>query len=73
MDNLEKVGITLPLDDLKEVKTNKELAIIGIENIIRYMRNKCTDQSSYNLDKQSKSWLIHYSDMLSSEIRRYKT
>ena len=58
---------------MDNLKTNKDLAIIGIEDIIRYMRNKCTDQSSYNLDKQSKSWLIHYSDMLSSEIRRYKT
>jgi hypothetical protein len=70
--SLEKLGITLSEDDLKQVKTNKELAIIGIENIIRYMRNKCTDQSAYNLDKQSKSWLIHYSDMLSSELNRLK-
>ena len=70
--SLEKLGITLSEDDLKQVKTNKELAIIGIENIIRYMRNKCTDQSTYNLNKQSKSWLIHYSDMLSSELNRLK-
>ena len=37
------------------------------------MRNKCLDQSTYNLDKQSKAWLTHYADMISSEIRRYKT
>ncbi len=58
---------------MDNLKTNKQLAIIGIENIIRYMRNKCTDQSTYNLDEQSKAWLTHYADMISSEIRRYKT
>ena len=58
---------------MDNLKTNKQLAIIGIENIIRYMRNKCTDQSTYNLDDQSKAWLTHYADMISSEIRRYKT
>ena len=58
---------------MDNLKNNKQLAIIGIENIIRYMRNKCTDQSTYNLDKQSKAWLTHYADMISSEIRRYKT
>ena len=58
---------------MDNLKTNKQLAIIGIENIIRYMRNKCTDQSTYNLDEQSKAWLPHYADMISSEIRRYKT
>ena len=58
---------------MDNLKTNKQLAIIGIENIIRYMRNKCTAQSTYNLDEQSKAWLTHYADMISSEIRRYKT
>ena len=58
---------------MDNLKTNKQHAIIGIENIIRYMRNKCTDQSTYNLDEQSKAWLTHYADMISSEIRRYKT
>ena len=58
---------------MDNLKTNKQLAIIGIENIIRYMRNKCTDQSTYNLDEQSKAWLTHYADLISSEIRRYKT
>ena len=58
---------------MDNLKTNKQLAIIGIENIIRYMRNKCTDQSTYNLDEQSKALLTHYADMISSEIRRYKT
>ena len=58
---------------MDNLKTNKQLAIIGIENIIRYMRNKCTDQSTYNLDEQSKAWLRHYSEMIRSEIRRYKT
>ena len=58
---------------MDNLKTNKQLAIIGIENIIRYMRNKCLDQSTYKLDKQSKAWLTHYADMISSEIRRYKT
>jgi hypothetical protein len=30
------------------------------------------DVAEWNLNKQSKSWLIHYSDMLSSELNRLK-
>lgn len=72
MTSLEKVGITLPLDDLKEVKTNKELAIENIETIIQYMKNKCSSQSSYNVSDQSKSWLIHYAEMIEKEVNKLK-
>ena len=73
MNNLEKVGITMMLEDLKPIKTNKQLALENLEDIAKFMKNKCKDDSSYNLNKQSKAWLSHYSEMISSEIRRYKT
>ena len=72
MSDLEKLGITLPLDDLKEVKTNKELAIENIETIIQYMKNKCSNTSAYNVSDQSKSWIIHYAGMIESELNRLK-
>ena len=33
MDNLEKVGITMMLEDLKPIKTNKQLALENLEDI----------------------------------------
>mgnify|MGYP003122516386 FL=1 len=72
MTSLEKVGITLPLDDLKEVKTNKELAIENIETIIQYMKNKCSNKSAYNVSDQSKSWLMHYAEMIEKEVNKLK-
>ena len=73
MNNLEKVGITMMLEDLKPIKTNKQLALEKLEGIAHLMENKCKDDSTYNLNKQSKAWLRHYSEMIRSEIRRYKT
>ena len=70
--SLEKLGITLPLDDLKEVKTNKELAIENIETIIQYMKNKCSNKSAYNVSDQSKSWLMHYAEMIEKEVNKLK-
>ena len=70
--SVEKVGITLSLDDLKEVKTNKELAIENIETIVKYMRNKCSNQSTYNVSNQSKSWLMHYAEMIEIEVNKLK-
>ena len=59
---------------MDNLKTNKQLAIIGIENIIRYMRNKCTDQSTYNLDKQlnrgSYSISFRVKDRMNNEARK---
>ena len=57
----------------RPIKTNKQLALENLEDIAKFMENKCKDDSSYNLNKQSKAWLTHYADMISSEIRRYKT
>ena len=61
--NLEKVGITLPLDDLKEVKTNKDLAIEQLETIVGWMRDKKAGPNSY---------LDHYANMIDSQIRWLK-
>ena len=61
--NLEKVGITLPLDDLKEVKTNKDLAIEKLETIVGWMRDKKAGPNSY---------LDHYASMIESQIRWLK-
>ena len=55
------------------MKTNKQLALENLKGIVHLMENKCKDDSSYNLNKQSKAWLRHYSEMIRSEIRRYKT
>ena len=61
--SLEKLGITLSEDDLKQVKTNKELAIEQLETIVGWMRNKKAGPNSY---------LNHYADMIESEIRWLK-
>ena len=61
--NLEKVGITLPLDNLKEVKTNRDLAVEQLETIVGWMRDKTAGPNSY---------LNHYADMIESQIRWLK-
>ena len=61
--SLEKLGITLSEDDLKKVKTNKELAIKQLETIVGWMRNKKAGPNSY---------LNHYADMIESQIRWLK-
>jgi len=61
--SLEKLGITLSEDDLKQVKTNKELAIEQLETIVGWMRNKKAGPNSY---------LNHYADMIESQIRWLK-
>ena len=63
MSDLEKLGITLPLDDLKEVKTNKELAVEQLETIVGWMRDKTAGPNSY---------LNHYADMIEMQIKRLK-
>ena len=61
--SLEKLGITLSEDDLKQVKTNKELAIEQLETIVGWMRNKKAGPNSY---------LEHYADMIELQIRWLK-
>jgi len=61
--NLEKVGITLSLDDLKEVKTNRDLAVEQLETIVGWMRDKTAGPNSY---------LNHYADLIESQIRWLK-
>ena len=61
--SLEKLGITLSQEDLKEVKTNKELAVEQLETIVGWMRDKTAGPNSY---------LNHYADMIESQIRWLK-
>ena len=61
--NLEKVGITLPEEELKKVKTNRDLAVEQLETIVGWMRDKTAGPNSY---------LEHYTDMIELQIRWLK-
>ena len=61
--NLEKLGITLPEEELKKVKTNKDLAIEQLETIVGWMRDKKAGPNSY---------IEHYADMIELQIRWLK-
>ena len=61
--SLEKLGITLSEEDLKEDKTNKELAVEQLETIVGWMRDKTAGPNSY---------LNHYADMIEMQIKRLK-
>ena len=61
--SLEKLGITLPEEELKKVLTNKELAVEQLETIVGWMRDKTAGPNSY---------LNHYADMIEWQIRRLK-
>ena len=61
--SLEKLGITLSEEDLKEVKTNRELAVEQLETIVGWMRDKTAGPNSY---------LEHYADMIELQIRWLK-
>ena len=61
--SLEKLGITLSEDDLKNVKTNKDLAIEQLETIVAWMRDKKAGPNSY---------LEHYADMIELQIQWLK-
>ena len=63
MSILEKVGITLPVEDLKKVLTNRELAVEQLETIVGWMRDKTAGPNSY---------LNHYADMIEMQIKRLK-
>ena len=61
--SLEKLGITLPEEELKRVKTNKDLAVEQLETIVAWMRDKKAGPNSY---------LEHYADMIELQIRWLK-
>ena len=63
MSILEKVGITLPEEELKKVKTNRDLAVEQLETIVEWMRDKNMGTHSY---------LDHYADMIELQIRWLK-
>ena len=53
--------------NIKELKTNKQMAIENMDKIVQMMRAK-TDQP-----EAVQFWLKHYGEMIESEIRRYET
>ena len=61
--SLEKLGITLPEEELKKVKTNRDLAVEQLETIVGWMRDKTAGPNSY---------LNHYADMIERQIRWLK-
>ena len=61
--SLEKLGITLPEEELKKVKTNRDLAVEQLETIVGWMRDKKAGPNSY---------LEHYADMIELQIRWLK-
>ena len=61
--SLEKLGITLPEEELKKVKTNKDLAIEQLETIVGWMRDKKAGPNSY---------IEHYADMIELQIKWLK-
>ena len=61
--SLEKLGITLPEEELKKVKTNRDLAVEQLETIVGWMRDKTAGPNSY---------LEHYVDMIELQIRWLK-
>ena len=61
--SLEKLGITLPEEELKKVKTNKDLAIEQLETIVGWMRDKKAGPNSY---------IEHYADMIELQIQWLK-
>ena len=61
--SLEKLGITLPEEELKRVKTNKDLAVEQLETIVGWMRDKKAGPNSY---------IEHYADMIELQIRWLK-
>ena len=61
--SLEKLGITLPEEELKKVKTNRDLAVEQLETIVGWMRDKTAGPNSY---------LEYYADMIELQIRWLK-
>ena len=61
--SLEKLGITLPEEELKKVKTNRDLAVEQLETIVGWMRDKKAGPNSY---------LDHYASMIENQIRWLK-
>ena len=61
--SLEKLGITLPEEELKRVKTNRDLAVEQLETIVGWMRDKKAGPNSY---------IEHYADMIELQIRWLK-
>ena len=61
--SLEKLGITLPEEELKKVKTNRDLAVEQLETIVGWMRDKKAGPNSY---------IEHYADMIELQIQWLK-
>ena len=51
MNNLETVGITLSFEDLKPIKTNKQLAIENLEEIVKMMNDKVINPEKHGINE----------------------
>ena len=71
MNNLEKVGIRMMLEDLKPIKTNKQLAIENLEEIVKMRNDKVINPEKHGINESGVNYLKHYSEMIESEIERY--
>ena len=55
----------------KEIKTNKELSIENLLDIVEMMNEKVNNTEKYGINDSGVSYLKHYSEMIKREIERY--
>ena len=55
----------------KEIKTNKQLAIENLSEIVKMMNEKVNNTEKHGINDCGVSYLKHYSEMIKSEIERY--
>ena len=55
----------------KEIKTNKQLAIENLEEIVKMMKYKVINSEKHGINESGVNYLKHYSEMIESEIERY--
>tara|TARA_B100000989_G_scaffold66026_1_gene45902 strand:+ start:100 stop:294 length:195 start_codon:yes stop_codon:yes gene_type:complete len=55
----------------KEIKTNKELAIENLLDIVEMMNEKVNNTEKHGINDSGVSYLKHYSEMIKREIERY--
>lgn len=55
----------------KEIKTNKQLAIENLSEIVKMMKYKVINSEKHGINESGVNYLKHYSEMIESEIERY--
>ena len=56
----------------KEIKTNKELAIENLLDIVEMMNDKVINPKKHGINESGVNYLKHYSEMIDRELERYK-